>query len=98
MKKVLGLLCCLLLVVAFSGAGLAGSEMGAKMEGNLSGEIVKIDKEMVDIKDSAGKVHSVHVDPKGTKKTGELKVGAKVGANVTDSGHANSIWVEEEKK
>jgi hypothetical protein len=98
MKKVLGLLGCLLLVVAFSGVGFAGSEMGAKMEGNLSGEIVKISGDMVDVKDNSGKIHSIHVDPKATKKTGELKVGAKVGADVTDSGHANSIWVEEGKK
>jgi hypothetical protein len=98
MKKVLGLLGCFLLVVAFSGVGLAESEMGAKAAGNVSGEIVKISGEMVDVKDSAGKVHSIHVDPKGTKKTGELKVGAKVMADVNDMGHANSISVQESKK
>ncbi len=98
MKKILGLLGCLLLVVAFSGVGLAESEMGAKAAGNISGEIVKIDKEMVDVKDSAGKVHSIHVDPKTTKKSGELKVGAKVTADINDMGHANSISVQEMKK
>jgi hypothetical protein len=98
MKKILGLVGCLFLVVAFSGVGFAGSEMGAKKEGNISGEIVKISGEMVDVKDSEGKIHSVHVDPKGTKKTGELKVGVKVMADVNDMGHANSISVEEIKK
>lgn len=98
MKKILGLLCCLFLVVAFSSVGLAESEMGAKATGNLSGEIVKIDKEMVDVKDSAGKIHSIHIDPKTTKKSGELKVGAKVTADVTEQGHANSITVEQATK
>jgi len=98
MKKILGLVGCLFLVVAFSGVGLAGSEMGAKKEGNVSGEIVKISGEMVDVKDSAGKVRSIHIDPKTTKKSGELKVGARVVADVNDMGHANSISVEEMKK
>ncbi len=99
MKKLLGLLGCLLLVVAFSGVGLAGSEeMGAKNEGNVTGEVVKISGEMIEVKDSAGKVHSIHVDPKSTKKTGELKIGAKVMADVNDMGHANSISVQEGKK
>ncbi len=98
MKKILGLLGCLLLVVAFSGVGIAESEMGAKAAGNISGEIVKIDKEMVDVKDSDGKIQRIHVDPKTTKKSGELKVGAKVTADVNDTGHANSISVQEDKK
>ena len=71
MKKILGLIGCLFLVVAFVGIGLAGSEMGAKMDGNLSGEIVKISGEMVDVKDSTGKIHSIHRDPKTTTVTGE---------------------------
>ena len=98
MKKVLVLIACLFLVVAFVGVGLAGSEMGAKMDGNLSGEIVKISGEMVDVKDSAGKIHPIHIDPKTTKKTGELKVGVKVVADVNDMGHANSITVEQATK
>ena len=98
MKKILGLIGCLFLVVAFVGIGLAGSEMGAKMDGNLSGEIVKISGEMVDVKDTTGKVHSIHIDPKTTKKTGELKVGIKVVADVNDMGHANSITVEQPMK
>lgn len=98
MKKVMGLFSGLLLIAAFSTVGLAGSEMGKKMEGNLSGEIVKIAGEMVDVKDSAGKIHSIHVDPEATKKSGELKVGAKVGADITERGHANSIWVEKAAK
>lgn len=98
MKKILGMIGSLLLVAAFVGAGFAGSEMGSKMEGNLSGEIVKISGEMVDVKDSSGKVHSIHVDPKSTKKSGELKIGAKVVADVNDMGHANSISVKEGAK
>jgi len=95
MKKILSLFGCLLLVFAFTGVGFAGSEMGKKMEGNLSGEIVKVSGEMVDVKDGEGAIHSIHIDPKSTKKSGELEVGAMVGANVNDKGHANSIWVQE---
>ncbi|MGH7274095.1 MAG: hypothetical protein ACREIQ_06555 [Nitrospiria bacterium] len=98
MRKMLVLIGCLFLVMAFVGVGLAGTEMGAKMDGNLSGEIVKISGEMVDVKDSAGKIHSIHRDPKTTKVTGELKVGIKVVADVNDMGHANSITVEQATK
>jgi hypothetical protein len=93
MKKVLGLLGSLFLVVAFVSAGLAGSEM----KGNVSGEIVKIDGEMVHVKDAQGKVRAIHVDPGSTKKSGKLKVGEMVGADVTSRGHANAIWVMQMK-
>lgn len=96
MKKILAVVGCLAFVLAVAGSGMAGSEMGKKMEGNLSGEVIKISGEMVDVKDADGNVRSVHVDPKTTKKSGELKVGAKIGADVNKMGHANSIWLVEE--
>jgi len=98
MKKMLSLIGCLFLVVAFVGIGLAGSEMGAKMDGNLSGEIVKISGEMVTVKDSVGKEHPIHIDPKTTQRTGELKVGVRVVADINDMGHANWIKVEQPMK
>lgn len=83
----------LLAVVAssfiWSGAALAG-EMG-----NVSGEVTKVDGEMVTIKMADGSSKSVHVDPKGTKKEGDIKVGAHVSADVASSGHAN--WIKEMK-
>ena len=94
MKKMLGLIGCLFLVVAFAGVGFSGSDMGSK-KGNLSGEIVKMSGEMVDVKDRQGKIHAVHIDPVTTQKSGELKVGGMVGADVTPNGHAESIWVIE---
>jgi predicted acyltransferase (DUF342 family) len=60
----------------------------------VRGEVTKISKEMVDVKDSSGKTHSIHVDSKTTQNTRELKVGAIVTADVNDKGHANMIWVE----
>lgn len=86
MKKILGLMGVFVMVLALAGVGMAGK--------SITGEIVKIDGEMVSIKDDSGKVQQVHVDPKGTKKKGELKQGAKVTAQVNDQGHAESIEVK----
>lgn len=83
MKKIFGLVGAFVLVMALSGVGLAGT--------TITGEIVKIDGEMVSVKDSAGKVHQIHVDPKATKKSGELKQGDKVKAEVDEKGHAKSV-------
>lgn len=85
-KKISGLIGVFVMVLALAGIGFAGS--------TVSGEIVKIDGEMVSIKDNSGKVQQVHVDPKATKKTGDLKEGAKVTAQVNDKGHADSIEVK----
>jgi hypothetical protein len=73
------------LLFAFVATGLAKE---------VKGEVTKISNEMVDVKDDSGKTHSIHVDPKSTEKSGELKVGAKVTADVNDKGHANLIRVE----
>ncbi len=86
MKKIFGLVGAFVLVMALAGVGLANQ--------TISGEIVKIDGEMVSVKDSTGKVQQIHVDPKATKKTGELKEGAKVTAQVDEKGHANSVEVK----
>ncbi len=63
----------------------------------VKGEITKIAGELVTIKTDKGE-RQVHIDPKGTKKSGEIKVGAKVEADVTSTGHANSIKVEDGMK
>lgn len=86
MKRILGLIGVFVMVLAMAGVGFAGKA--------ITGEIVKIDGEMISIKDDTGKVQQVHVDPKATKKTGELKQGAKVTAQVNDQGHAESIEVK----
>jgi len=67
----------------------------ADAAGNVSGEVTKVEGDMVTIKAADGTTKSVHVDPKGTKKEGEIKVGAKVTADVTSGGHAN--WIKEVK-
>jgi ribosomal protein S1 len=71
------------------GTALAGAA------GNVSGEVTKVDGDMVTIKMADGSTKSVHVDPAGTKKEGEIKVGAHVTADVTSGGHAN--WIKEMK-
>lgn len=71
-----------------------GSALAAAA-GNVSGEVTKVEGEMVTIKAADGTTKTVHVDPKGTKKEGEIKVGAQVTADVTSSNHAN--WIKEVK-
>ncbi len=84
----------IMMVVAVSliwvGAALAGADAG-----NVAGEVTKVEGEMVTIKAADGTTKSVHIVPKGTKKEGEIKVGAKVTADVTSGGHAN--WIKEVK-
>jgi hypothetical protein len=92
MKKGTMLLMAVLATAAFSTAGYA--EEGHKKGGHITGEVTKIDGDMVTVKDMHGEEHMLHVD-KTTKKMGELKVGEHVMAEATDSGHAKSI--EEEK-
>jgi hypothetical protein len=83
-----------MMVVAVSliwvGAALAGADAG-----NVAGEVTKVEGEMVTIKQADGTAKTVHIDPKGTKKEGEIKIGAQVTADVTSSGHAN--WIKETK-
>ena len=87
MKKMFGLIGVFVMVLALAGVGLAGK--------TITGEIVKINGEMVSVKeDNTGKVEQIHVDPKATKKVGELKEGAKVTAQVDDRGHAQSVEVK----
>jgi ribosomal protein S1 len=64
--------------------------------GNVSGEVTKVEGEMVTVKMADGSTKAVHVDPKGTKKEGDIKVGTHVSADVTSSGHAN--WIKEMKE
>ncbi len=73
----------------WAGVALAG-EMG-----NVSGELTKMEGDMVTIKMADGSMKSVHIDPATTKKEGEIKVGAHVSADVTSGGHAN--WIKEMK-
>ncbi|MEW6682238.1 MAG: hypothetical protein AB1451_04840 [Nitrospirota bacterium] len=87
MKKVI--LAAVAVSMMWAGSALAGAA------GNVSGEVTKVDGEMVTIKMADGTSKAVHVDPAGTKKEGEIKVGAHVAADVTSSGHAN--WIKEMK-
>jgi len=71
-----------MMVVAVSliwvGAALAGADAG-----NVAGEVTKVEGEMVTIKQADGTAKTVHIDPKGTKKEGEIKIGAQVTADET---------------
>ncbi|MEO6665426.1 MAG: hypothetical protein ABIO65_01455 [Nitrospiria bacterium] len=73
--------------LVWAGVAVAGAM------GNVSGEVTKVEGEMVTVKMADGATKSVHVDPKGTKKEGKIEVGSKVTADVTSGGHAN--WIKE---
>jgi len=88
------ILMTLAVFLVFAGTALAG---GGK--GNLSGEITKIDGEMLTVKTADGEAKEIHVDPASTKKEGDLEVGRHITADITSKGHANWIKeVEEDKK
>jgi uncharacterized protein (DUF2141 family) len=71
----------LILAVAAVSLIWAGTAMADAM-GNVSGEVTKMDGEMVTIKAGDGSSKTFHVDPKGTKKE-------------TTDNHAN--WIKEVK-
>ena len=85
MKKGIIFATMLFAFAAFVGVGMASGS-------NLAGTLVKIDGAMYTISDKTDKQHTIHVDPKSTKKTGELKTGAMVEAEVDSSGHA--LWIK----
>lgn len=76
-------------MVAFSFATVSFATEGHK----ISGEVTKVEGDMVTIKDDKGKEHKLHTD-KSTKTTGDIKQGAKVEAEMSDKGHATAISVK----
>jgi len=60
----------------------------------VAGEVVKAEGEFVEVKDSKGKVHKLHI-AESTKKTGEIKAGAHVEAEADASGHALAITAKD---
>ena len=85
MKKGILFATLLFAVFAFVGTGIAGGN-------KISGDLVNIDGAMYTVKDKTDKEHTIHVDPKSTKKTGDLKTGVMVEAEVDSSGHA--LWIK----
>ena len=88
MKKGIIFATLILAFVAFVGIGVAGGD-------KLAGTLVKIDGAMYTVEDKDGKEHTIHIDPKSTEKTGDLKTGAMVEAEVDSNGHAHWIKVVE---
>ncbi|HEX9756255.1 MAG TPA: hypothetical protein VGB26_00475 [Nitrospiria bacterium] len=72
---------------------LGGIALAGEGKGNLSGEITKIDGDMVTVKTEDGEDKKIHVDSASTKKEGNLEVGTHIAADVTSKGHAN--WIKE---
>jgi hypothetical protein len=98
MKKILILMGGLVLLLVFAEMGISESEMGSMKEGNLTGEIVRISGEMMDVEDTEGEIYRIHVDPVGTQTTGDLEVGSSIVAEINEMGHANWIIVEKEEE
>ena len=59
----------------------------------VTGEVTKVEGDMITVKDAKGKEHKMHTD-KSTKMSGDVKQGAKVEAEMTDKGHATEISVK----
>ncbi len=76
-------------MVAFSFATTTFASEGHK----VSGEVTKVEGDMVTVKDDKGKEHKLHTD-KTTKMSGDVKQGAKVEAEMTEKGHATAISVK----
>lgn len=87
MKKLIMFFVAAMVAFSFATVGFAGGDH------KISGEITKVEGDMVTIKDEKGKEHMVHTD-KSTKMSGEVKQGAKVEAQTTEKGHATMISVK----
>jgi len=89
MKKTVMFLMAGVVVLSFIATGYAGT--GEK----VSGEVVKVDGDFVELKDAKGGSQKFHMD-KTTKIMGELKVGAMVEVEQHD-GHAMSVTAAQAK-
>jgi hypothetical protein len=73
-----------------------GQKMGMKSGSDsqdtesISGEILRVQGELYVVKDEKGKEVKLHVDH-STQKSGELKEGDKIEAEITTKGHAVSV-------
>jgi len=88
--KQFGVLSLVAAVLLWTGVAAAAGE-----KGNVTGEIIKMEGDNLTVKTEDGQTKSIHVDPVETKKEGDLTLGARVEADVTPSGHANWIKVEQ---
>lgn len=89
MKRLFWFAAGVFVATAWLTTGSARAEM-------VKGKITKIDGDTVTVKDDKGMEHTIHNDAGTTKRTGEVKVGAVVEADVTSTGHANAIMVKME--
>ena len=71
----------------FLTAGAAGD-----MLGNVTGEVTKVEGEMVTIETADGASRTVRVDPQATRTEGAISTGAYVTADVTSDNRA--IWIK----
>ena len=92
MKKGIMIVIVLFVLVSFVGIEIAAGHL-------ITGKLIAIDVsgEMYTIKTQSpqgfeGSRETIHVDPKTTKKTGDLKVGTIVEADVDINGHAD--WIK----
>lgn len=87
MKKLIMFFVAAMVAFSFATTSFAGGDH------KISGEVTKVEGDMVTIKDDKGKEHMVHTD-KSTKMSGDVKQGAKVEAQTTEKGHATMISVK----
>lgn len=64
-----------------------GSAQGNIIGSAITGEILTVEEDLYTVKNSTGKEVQLHVD-ESTQKSGKLKEGNKIEAEVTPEGHA----------
>lgn len=67
-----------------------GMTSGSQDRLSIQGEILKVQGEMYTVQDASGKEVQLHVD-ESTQKSGKLKEGDQIEAEVTEEGHALSL-------
>ena len=90
MKRILGMLTILCIFGLTSVSFVQSAPTVIESNPIIQGTLTKIDGPFYVIKDNEGKEQRVHVD-KSTLIIGQIHLGAKVKAEVTNDGHASAL-------
>jgi hypothetical protein len=89
-KLIVPFMFAMILGVGMASLSFAAGDMVEPSTQTVKGDLLKIDEEFYEVKDTAGKEVRLHVD-KTSQLDGTFKAGDKIEAQATDKGHASSI-------
>jgi len=95
MKKVGLILAAFILVTGIPALGYP--ESGKSVSNKMLGKVLKAEGAFVLVVDEEGRTHKFHFD-ETTRLNGKIKAGTAVVVESSDSGHAVSISVDDQKK